>query len=134
MIAYERVAKQFGVKIKAYCPDNLRFNDKYFMDHCNKADQEYTYCGVGAHHQNGIAEAKNKTVSYGARKIPLHARRKWPTVIKASLWSYALLADTTRDNELSLNESGKSPVEIFVGIEAEIHCDDFHTWDVLCSY
>ena len=84
-IAYERVAKQFGVKIKAYCPDNLRFNDKDFMDHCNKADQEYTYCGVGAHHQNGIAEAKTKTVSYGARKILLHTRIKWPTVIKASL-------------------------------------------------
>ena len=39
-IAYEREAKQFGVKIKAYCPDNLRFNDKDFMHHCNKADQE----------------------------------------------------------------------------------------------
>ena len=127
-IAYERVAKQYGVKIKAYRADNLRFNDEDFTDHCEKANQEYTYCGVGAHHQNGIAEAKNKTISYGARKILLHARRKWPTVIKASLWSFALLADTKRDNELSLDELGKSPLEIFAGIEAEIHCEDFHTW------
>ena len=127
-IAYERVAKQYGVKIKAYRADNLRFNDKDFTDHCDKADQEYTYCGVGAHHQNGIAESKNKTISYGARKILLHARRKWPKVIKASLWPYALSADTKRDNELSLNELGKSPLEIFADTEAEIHCEDFHTW------
>ena len=39
-----------------------------------------------------------------------------------------MLADTKRDNELSLNETGKSPLEIFAGIKAEIHCDDFHTW------
>ena len=73
-IAYERVAKQYGVKVKAYRADNLMFNDKDFMDRCEKADQKYTYCGVGAHHQNGIAEAKNKTVPYGARQILLHAR------------------------------------------------------------
>ena len=30
----------------------------------------------GAHHQNGLAESKNKTVSYGTKKILLHARRK----------------------------------------------------------
>ena len=39
-----------------------------------------------------------------------------------------MLVDTKRDNELSLDESGKSPVEIVAGIEAEIHCENFHTW------
>ena len=41
-IAYERVAKQYGVKIKVYRADNLRFNDEDFTDHCKKANQEYT--------------------------------------------------------------------------------------------
>lgn len=54
--------------------------------------------------------------------------RNWPSVIKPSLWPYALLADTKRHNELSLNEQGKSPLELFSGINEEITCSDFHTW------
>ena len=31
-------------------------------------------------------------------------------------------------NELSLDKDGKSPLEIFTGIEDEITCYDWHTW------
>ena len=56
-IAYERVANTYGVKIKAYHADNLRFNDNFFSDHCNSAGQKLTFYGVGAHHQNAVAES-----------------------------------------------------------------------------
>ena len=41
-IAYERIAKTYGVNIKAYHADNLRFNDKNFTSHCNRAGQKLT--------------------------------------------------------------------------------------------
>ena len=81
----------------------------------------------GVHHQNGLSESKNKTVSYGAKEILLHARRKQTNVIKVSLWSYALLADTKRSNELSLDESRNSSFDKYPDIETEIRCEDFHT-------
>ena len=72
--AYERVAKEHGVSlVRHYRADNLRFNDIQFQEDCKKNGQTFSYCGVGAHHQNGLAEAKNKTLSYGARKLLLHA-------------------------------------------------------------
>ena len=49
-------------------------------------------------------------------------------VIQASLWPYALLAETKYHNELSLDESGKSPLDKFTDTEAEIRCEDFHIW------
>ena len=58
----------------------------------------------------------------------MHARRFWPQVIVPSLWSFALLADTKRHNELSLDENGKSPLEKFSRTTDEITCNDFHTW------
>ena len=83
--AYERVAKSYGVQVKAWRADNLRFNSREFMASCDQAGQTYTYCGVGAHHQNAIAESKIKTVSYAGRTLLLHAKRKWPTIIVTAL-------------------------------------------------
>ena len=84
--AYERVARVHRVKhIQHYHADSLRFNDKEFKEDCNTYDQTYSYYGIGAHHQNGIVESKNKILLYGARKLLLHARQFWPKVIKASL-------------------------------------------------
>ena len=74
--AYERVVKSHGVKkIKHYHADNLRFNAKEFKEDCECKDQTYSYCGVGVHHMNGVAESKNMSISYGARKLVLHARK-----------------------------------------------------------
>ena len=74
-IACERVARSYGVTVKNYRGDNLWFNEQAFQQSCHDAQQIFAYCGVGAHHQNAIAEAKNKQLSYGARKKILHAKR-----------------------------------------------------------
>ena len=83
--AYERIAKTYNVSVMSYRADNLRFNDRNFSGDCLKAGQQITFCGVGAHHQNAIAESKIKQVSQGARTILLHAKRRWPTVISTAL-------------------------------------------------
>ena len=118
--------------IKSYRADNLRFNDQAFQQSCHDAQLIFTYCGVGAHHQNAIAEAKNKQLSYDARKHLLHAKRLWPDVVKLSLWPFALLADTNRHNNLTLDETGRSPIENFSDTAAEIVCSDYHTWVCPC--
>ena len=127
-LAYERVASAHGVKVKAYHADNLRFNDSNFRRSCVAAGQQITFCGVGAHHQNAIAEAKIKQISYGARTILLHAKRKWPSVIDASLWPFAVQCTVNRHNRLSLNEDGLSPLERFSRTTDDITPTDFHTW------
>ena len=80
-LAYKRFAADHGVKVMHYRGDNMRYNEGAFTENCKEQNQVLDLCGVGAHHQNGIAEAKNKTLAYGARTILLHAKRMWPKVI-----------------------------------------------------
>ena len=74
--AYERVANSYGVKIKSYHADNLRFNDKIFAGDLLKGGQTIIFYGVGSHHQNAVVESKIKEVCYGGRTILLHAKQK----------------------------------------------------------
>jgi hypothetical protein len=48
------------------------------------------YSGVGAHHQNGIAEQAICTVSESARAMLLHAAIHWPKEILLDLWPLAM--------------------------------------------
>ena len=79
--AYERKAKEHGVTVRGYHADNLRFNDNKFTGDCINAGQRISFCGVGAHHQNGVVERKNRELIEGARTVLLHAQRKWPKII-----------------------------------------------------
>ena len=88
-LSYERVLLSYGRKAQGYHADNLRFNDSNFKGSCIKGGQKLTFCGVGAHHQNGIVETKNKIVCNGARTLLLHAKRKWPKIISTVLYPYA---------------------------------------------
>jgi hypothetical protein len=55
-LAYERKAHTFGVTISGYHADNGRFAERAWRDSCEALNQNISYCGVGAHHQNGVAE------------------------------------------------------------------------------
>ena len=127
-LAYERTALSYGVRIGAYHADNSRFNDSRFTGSCCEAGQQITFCGVGAHHQNALAESKIKAVCYGGRTILLHAKRRWPSVITTALWPFAIQAIVDRHNRLSLDGNGKSPLEKFSKTDDEIRPEDFHTW------
>ena len=126
--AYERIAQQHQVKIKAYHADNLRFNDNTFRGDCINSKQRLTFCGVGAHHQNAVADSKVKLVCHGARTILLHAKRKWPQVISHVLWPFAMQVIVERHNRLSLDQHGRSPLEKFSVIEDEPLPTTFHTF------
>ena len=114
-LAYKRVLASYNITVKSYHADNLRFNDSNFTGSCIKGGQQISFCGVGAHHQNGIAEARVKEVSYATRTLLLHAKRKWLGVITTVLWSYALQAAVDSHKRLSLDEEVLSPLEKLAG-------------------
>ena len=58
--AMKKLMAQAGRNVKHYHVDNGRFTDNGFIDAINTKYQKITFCGVGAHHQNGIIENKNK--------------------------------------------------------------------------
>ena len=53
---FEQIANTFGVKILNYRGDNGIFKSAEFKQHIKLKDQNIDFSGVGAHHQNGVAE------------------------------------------------------------------------------
>jgi hypothetical protein len=49
-----------------------------------------TVSGVGAHHQNAVAERAIGTVVNIARTMMLHAKMRWPKAVKTLLWPMAM--------------------------------------------
>ena len=87
--AFERLAASHGVIVKSYRADNGRFSDNAFREHCELCHQDLSYCGVGAHHQNGIAERHIGLLTNTARTVLLHAAKMWPEAITLSFWPFA---------------------------------------------
>ena len=79
--AMEKVLVQAGQTVKHYHADNGLLSDNGFIDAVYGKDQKITFCGVGAHHQNGIIENKNKILTTGGRTLLIHGRRMWPSMI-----------------------------------------------------
>ena len=63
---------QVNCTIKHYHADNGAFARKGFLDKVNRKAQKITFCAVGAHHQNGIIENKNKMLTLAGRTLLLH--------------------------------------------------------------
>ena len=76
---------EHGVTIQHYHCDNGRFVDNLFLQHCEQNHQRITYCGVDAHHQNGIVERAIRDITEQARKQLLFAQAHWPEAIDLSL-------------------------------------------------
>ncbi len=91
-VSFERYARSHGVNIKHYHADNGRFKDKAFMRSIEDSGQTISFSGVGAHHQNGIAEKRIGDLQRRATTLLLHAQRRWPDAITTHLWPYALRA------------------------------------------
>ena len=60
---FEHLASTHNRTIKRYHADNGVFTTKLFRDACQAQNQNLTFCGVDAHHQNGIAERFIRTIT-----------------------------------------------------------------------
>jgi hypothetical protein len=87
---FEQYAARFNIKISYIRADNGVYSAQLFRKACLKQQQNLTFCAVGAHWPNGIAEWFIGTITQCARTILLHAMTKWPEVIGEDMWTFAL--------------------------------------------
>ena len=91
-------------------------------------DQKITFYGVGAHHQNGISENKNKHLTNGAHTLLLHGIIMLPQMIDEMFWTFAIKAVAKRHNSLHIDHQGRTPSSILHGLDLEyILVKYFHT-------
>ena len=124
--AFERLAEQHGVRILHYHCDNGRFADKAFVDDVRAAHQTITFCGVSAHHQNGIAERHIRDITENARTSLLHAAHRWPKAIAANLWPQAIKHVVNVHNSLPRPGKTESPLSKFAGTSVQPNLKHFH--------
>jgi hypothetical protein len=113
--SFERLAKSCGVKIKAYHGDNGVFKAKEFMEAITSQGQEIRFSGVGAHHQNGVAERAIRNVTEKARSMMQHAHLHWPEESQVDLWPFALDYACWITNHTPNHKHGWMPIELFCG-------------------
>ena len=98
-----------------------------------KSLQPITFCGVGAHHQNGITENTIKQLTLISRTLLVHAQGLWPEYITTMLWPYALKAAQDRMNQLNIDLDGRTPDMKFSGVVSKVlRLRDFHTFGCPC--
>ena len=117
--ALEKVMAQAGQSVKHYHADNGSFSDNGFVDAVNIKSQKLTFCGVGAHDQNGKIENKNKVLTTGARTLLLHGIMMWPQMIDDMFWPFAMKAVAERLNSLQIDTLGRTAESILRGIEVQ---------------
>jgi hypothetical protein len=114
--SYECLLLSFGHKVRAYHVDNGRFVENMYVQDVKDKAQNITFCGVGSHHQNGIAERRIKSFGKDARTMLAHGQHLWPEVISKSLWPFAYKAACRAHNNFKLDDQGISPEEKLSGI------------------
>ena len=110
---FEREALSFGIVVRNYRSDNGIFSKTEFMKEIYESKQNITFSGVGAHHQNGVAERAIRTVVTRARTMLLHAQLRWPEATSPELWPMAMEHATYLINIIPNINEGLSPEEKF---------------------
>ena len=127
--SFEHASSTRGVHVQHYHADNGRFAEPTFVNDCKSKMQKISFCGVGAHHQNGVAENSIKQLTLSARTLLLHAQRHWPEYITTMMWPYALLAAADRINNLHIDLDGKTPeMKFSTTAGASTRLNNFHTF------
>jgi hypothetical protein len=62
-LAFKKLCARADCSVKHYQADNGRFSDKEFLVACSNLNQIIEFCGIGAHHQNGIIKNRNKQLT-----------------------------------------------------------------------
>ena len=118
---FEEFAHQYGVTIKHYRADNHPFNSAEFKEDLELQNQTISYSGVGAHHQNGVAERSIQTVVTWALAMMMHQLLHWPKVFNTQYWPYALEQACNIWNHLPNERGGLTPMELFTGSKCPRH-------------
>ena len=88
--AFEKEMSSMGVLVLNYHTDNGAFAAAEFQDELGNDGEGLTLSGVGAHHQNAMAERAIGTVMSMSRTMMLHAKIRWPQAVSTKLWPMAV--------------------------------------------
>jgi len=110
--SFERDAKKRGVDIQTYHADNGIFKSAEFVAQLESNDQPIDYSGVGAHHQNGMAEGAIHIVTDRARTMMVHQAIHWPEEADPAHWPFAMDYAVELYNHTPNRASKLSPEEL----------------------
>jgi hypothetical protein len=131
--AYEHFPASLGVESKSYHAYNGLFADKSFRDNYISSNQTITFCGIGSHHQNEIAERKIKDITLDGQTLLLHAKCMFPEYISTILWPFAVKCYKDRLNNLVHHADGCTPYETLASLDAApINMSNFHSFGCPC--
>ena len=100
---FEHLSSTRDVNIKHYHAENGQFFERLFTDDVKSSSQRIIFCGVGAHHQNGITERVIKELTLTSQTLLVHAQNNWPEYILTMLWQFSLKAAQDCINQLKVN-------------------------------
>ena len=128
--AFEAFARNRGVTIKSYHADNGIFRANLWLDDCRQMRQPITFAGVAAHHQNGYAERRIRSLQEMARTMIVHGNRKWGQAITTQLWPYAMRMANNILNEVPNMQDlqRRSPEQIFTSSQVQSNPKHWHTF------
>ena len=113
--SFEGYPSKHGVKVRHYHTDKGIFRIQYFQADIQLQRQTISYCGVGAHDQNGLVEKLICDIQDQGRMVLLHAKQRWPQAITEHLWPYAYNLCTDISKLTPQSSDGKIPQHIFCG-------------------
>ena len=123
--SFEIFAKCYNVRIKHIHSYNSIFMMKVFKDHVVACDQQQSFCGVGAHWQNGVIKHYIGIITTHTHTMLLHTIQMWLEVITSEFWSYAFLHAVHLHNCTPWANKTKSPFTLFTDEVMTNHPNDF---------
>jgi len=125
---FQAYAARFQVTIRKIRADNGVYSAGQFKVSCEEDQQDLTFCAVGGHWQNGVAERYIGVITQMARTILLHAIMQWPTVLSEEFWPFAIRHACTFHNASVDPDRLKSPHQLFTGEPAPWRMQDFRVF------
>jgi hypothetical protein len=112
---FQQFAARFNVIIRRIRADNGVYSAAAFQHDCAANNQELTFCAVGSHWQNGVAERHIGLLTQTARTLLVHATTKWPAVINEKFWPFAVKHACAFHNASVHSETKQIPHYAFTG-------------------
>jgi hypothetical protein len=110
---FERESSNHGVRVESYRGDNGVYRSNEFTKDLKLRSQTIKFSGVGAHHQNGVAERAIRTISESARSMMLHAAIHWPEAMSLDLWPFAVNYAVYLWNHMPRPDTKLAPIELY---------------------